>query len=111
MNAHRRLTNLCLKLLLNKLKAKKLNSILIFSSPDFGLSNFCKSGEFLRTHCGSPEYAAPELYVSGRRYGAEVDIWSLCVDNVYDISIKVITFNSTLLNTLQGRRLLWHDNG
>ncbi|KAJ8963057.1 hypothetical protein NQ318_018521 [Aromia moschata] len=34
----------------------------------------------LRTHCGSPEYAAPELFVTGRHYGAEVDLWSLSVN-------------------------------
>lgn len=43
---------------------------------DFGLSNMMKDGEFLRTSCGSPNYAAPEV-VSGELYaGPEVDIWS-----------------------------------
>jgi len=45
--------------------------------PDFGLSNIYKADEPLRTRCGSPEYAAPELYVVGRTYGPEIDIWSL----------------------------------
>ena len=44
---------------------------------DFGLSNVYKAEEPLRTRCGSPEYAAPELYVVGRTYGPEIDIWSL----------------------------------
>lgn len=30
----------------------------------------------LRTNCGSPEYASPELH-SGKSYGNEVDIWAL----------------------------------
>ena len=34
---------------------------------DFGLSNLMKDGEFLRTSCGSPNYAAPEV-VSGKLY-------------------------------------------
>ena len=29
---------------------------------DFGLSNFWDGKVHLRTHCGSPEYAAPELF-------------------------------------------------
>ncbi|KAG5888176.1 hypothetical protein JTB14_018537 [Gonioctena quinquepunctata] len=44
---------------------------------DFGLSNVWSMSNPLRTHCGSPEYAAPELFVTGRQYGAEVDLWSL----------------------------------
>jgi len=43
---------------------------------DFGLSNCMKDGEFLKTSCGSPNYASPEV-VSGKPYvGPEVDIWS-----------------------------------
>nr|CAH7725407.1 unnamed protein product [Callosobruchus chinensis] len=44
---------------------------------DFGLSNTWRPDAPLRTHCGSPEYAAPELFVTGRQYGPEVDLWSL----------------------------------
>ena len=32
---------------------------------DFGLSNMMQDGEFLRTSCGSPNYAAPEV-ISGK---------------------------------------------
>ncbi|CAD7934218.1 unnamed protein product [Amoebophrya sp. A120] len=43
---------------------------------DFGLSNRMKTGEFLKTSCGSPNYASPEV-VSGKAYaGPEVDVWS-----------------------------------
>mmetsp|Transcript_3353 Transcript_3353/g.10476 ORF Transcript_3353/g.10476 Transcript_3353/m.10476 type:complete len:511 (+) Transcript_3353:3016-4548(+) len=43
---------------------------------DFGLSNMMTDGHFLRTSCGSPNYAAPEV-ISGRLYaGPEVDVWS-----------------------------------
>ncbi|XP_025837170.1 hormonally up-regulated neu tumor-associated kinase homolog B isoform X3 [Agrilus planipennis] len=46
---------------------------------DFGLSNVFSPDNPLRTHCGSPEYAAPELFVAGKSYGPEVDLWSLGV--------------------------------
>mmetsp|Transcript_25481 Transcript_25481/g.64196 ORF Transcript_25481/g.64196 Transcript_25481/m.64196 type:complete len:365 (+) Transcript_25481:672-1766(+) len=43
---------------------------------DFGLSNRMRTGEFLKTSCGSPNYASPEV-VSGKAYaGPEVDVWS-----------------------------------
>ena len=43
---------------------------------DFGLSNTYKADETLKTACGSPCYAAPEM-IAGKRYnGIEVDIWS-----------------------------------
>jgi serine/threonine protein kinase len=43
---------------------------------DFGLSNTYKQDETLKTACGSPCYAAPEM-IAGKRYnGLEVDIWS-----------------------------------
>lgn len=43
---------------------------------DFGLSNIMQDGDFLRTSCGSPNYAAPEV-ISGNLYaGPEVDVWS-----------------------------------
>eukprot|EP00922_Rhytidocystis_sp_ex-Travisia-forbesii_P044740 GHVS01066676.1.p1 GENE.GHVS01066676.1~~GHVS01066676.1.p1 ORF type:complete len:847 (-),score=66.73 GHVS01066676.1:451-2991(-) len=43
---------------------------------DFGLSNFMRDGDYLKTSCGSPNYASPEV-VSGKAYGGtEVDVWS-----------------------------------
>eukprot|EP00803_Ostreobium_quekettii_P005684 evm.model.scf_712.1 EVM.evm.TU.scf_712.1 scf_712:16665-29541(+) len=43
---------------------------------DFGLSNVMRDGHFLKTSCGSPNYAAPEV-ISGKLYaGPEVDVWS-----------------------------------
>ncbi|XP_071650206.1 MAP/microtubule affinity-regulating kinase 3-like [Temnothorax longispinosus] len=58
---------------------------------DFGLSNIYTSDDPLRTHCGSPEYAAPELFVVGKRYGPEVDIWSLGVV-LYGMTIGRLPF-------------------
>ena len=43
---------------------------------DFGLSNTYRTGEYLKTACGSPCYAAPEM-IAGKKYkGLNVDIWS-----------------------------------
>jgi 5'-AMP-activated protein kinase catalytic alpha subunit len=39
---------------------------------DFGLSNVAHDGDFLRTSCGSPNYAAPEV-ISGNLYAGKVE--------------------------------------
>ncbi|KAJ0249833.1 SNF1-related protein kinase catalytic subunit alpha KIN10 [Hirschfeldia incana] len=43
---------------------------------DFGLSNIMRDGHFLKTSCGSPNYAAPEVISSKLYAGPEVDVWS-----------------------------------
>ncbi|KAJ3089491.1 Map microtubule affinity-regulating kinase, partial [Physocladia obscura] len=63
------------------LKAENLllDSNLDIKIADFGFSNYFDPDGKLETFCGSPPYAAPELF-QGRRYvGPEVDIWSLGV--------------------------------
>jgi 5'-AMP-activated protein kinase, catalytic alpha subunit len=46
---------------------------------DFGFSKTMRDGIFLKTSCGSANYAAPEI-VSGQKYaGNEADTWSLGV--------------------------------
>lgn len=46
-----------------------------FVGLDFGFSNYFDVNGHLKTWCGSPPYAAPELF-EGREYvGPEVDIW------------------------------------
>ncbi|XP_044735404.1 serine/threonine-protein kinase SIK1-like [Chrysoperla carnea] len=63
----------------------KMENIMVASNKlqikivDFGLSNIWTPDSPLHTHCGSPEYAAPELFLMGRSYGPEVDLWSLGV--------------------------------
>ena len=56
-------------ILLNKQKT-------ILKLVDFGLSNSYKHGDLLKTACGSPCYAAPEM-ISGKEYdGLYSDLWS-----------------------------------
>lgn len=43
---------------------------------DFGLSNIYQNDEMLKTACGSPCYAAPEMLMGKAYYGLKVDIWS-----------------------------------
>ncbi|CAH0395475.1 unnamed protein product [Bemisia tabaci] len=66
---------------------------------DFGLSNMMTDGEFLRTSCGSPNYAAPEV-ISGKLYaGPEVDIWS-CGVILYALLCGSLPFDDEHVPTL-----------
>ena len=42
---------------------------------DFGFSNFWSPSSHLTTWCGSPPYAAPEVFEGARYRGPEIDIW------------------------------------
>ncbi|XP_078482143.1 5'-AMP-activated protein kinase catalytic subunit alpha-2-like [Ciona intestinalis] len=66
---------------------------------DFGLSNMMSDGEFLKTSCGSPNYAAPEV-VSGKLYaGPEVDVWS-CGVILYALLCGTLPFDDEHIPTL-----------
>ena len=48
----------------------------VFQLIDFGLSTKWHRGQLMMTHCGSAEYAAPELYQRDQFYGPSIDVWS-----------------------------------
>ncbi|XP_031404013.1 SNF1-related protein kinase catalytic subunit alpha KIN10-like isoform X2 [Punica granatum] len=66
---------------------------------DFGLSNIMLDGHFLKTSCGSPNYAAPEV-ISGKLYaGPEIDVWS-CGVILYALLAGTLPFDDESLPNL-----------
>ena len=73
---------------------------------DFGLSRKFEKNDILKTPCGSPMYAAPEM-VLGKPYdGTKIDIWSLGISlftmvcgelpfDVEDDDMKTLVYNIT----------------
>ncbi|XP_012549776.1 serine/threonine-protein kinase par-1 isoform X1 [Bombyx mori] len=67
---------------------------------DFGFSNEYRTGGALSTWCGSPPYAAPELF-EGRQYdGPKADIWSLGVV-LYVLVCGALPFDGNTLHELR----------
>jgi len=71
---------------------------------DFGLSNFFTPSQLLKTPCGSPSYAAPELIRKVDYDGPAADIWSLGV-NLYVLVTGVLPFKPTDLVNLYDKVL------
>ncbi|XP_037679637.1 serine/threonine-protein kinase MARK2-like [Choloepus didactylus] len=62
-----------------KLENLLLDADMNIKISDFGFSNELRFGEKLHTFCGSPPYAAPELFQGQEYDGQAVDVWSLGV--------------------------------
>ena len=79
-------------ILLNKQKT-------ILKLVDFGLSNSYKHGDLLKTACGSPCYAAPEM-ISGKEYnGLYSDLWS-CGVVLYCMLVGKLPFDDEDIKVL-----------
>jgi len=63
----------------------KLSNILLNTNKtavkliDFGLSNYMMTGMLHNTFCGTPAFAPPEILMSQKYIGPEIDVWSLGV--------------------------------
>ncbi|XP_061049841.1 serine/threonine-protein kinase SIK1 isoform X2 [Eubalaena glacialis] len=71
---------------------------------DFGFGNFYKPGEPLSTWCGSPPYAAPEVFEGKEYEGPQLDIWSLGVV-LYVLVCGSLPFDGPSLPALRQRVL------
>ena len=66
---------------------------------DFGLSNYCANSELLKSACGSPCFASPEM-LSGNSYqGVTTDLWSAGIV-LYSMLVGTLPFDDQELNSL-----------
>uniref|UniRef100_A0A452S120 non-specific serine/threonine protein kinase n=1 Tax=Ursus americanus TaxID=9643 RepID=A0A452S120_URSAM len=87
-----------------RLVGRALSALCPFVFLDFGFSNLFTPGQLLKTWCGSPPYAAPELF-EGKEYdGPKVDIWSLGVV-LYVLVCGALPFDGSTLQNLRARVL------
>ncbi|XP_073699257.1 serine/threonine-protein kinase SIK1-like [Garra rufa] len=69
---------------------------------DFGFGNFYIPGKSLSTWCGSPPYAAPEVFEGKEYEGPSLDVWSLGV-LLYVLVCGTLPFDGTTLPALRRR--------
>lgn len=71
---------------------------------DFGFGNFFQPGKPLATWCGSPPYAAPEVFEGQQYEGPQLDIWSMGVV-LYVLVCGALPFDGPTLPDLRQRVL------
>jgi NUAK family SNF1-like kinase len=59
---------------------------------DFGLSNVFSFDYLLKTKCGSPKYASPQLLFDAHYNGPAVDVWALGV-NLFAMNCGFLPFD------------------
>ncbi|XP_058237112.1 serine/threonine-protein kinase SIK2-like [Hemibagrus wyckioides] len=86
------------------LKAENLllDSNMNIKLADFGFGNFFVPGKPLNTWCGSPPYAAPEIFQGNEYEGPQQDIWSLGVV-LYVLVCGSLPFEAASLPALKQR--------
>ncbi|XP_043936930.1 serine/threonine-protein kinase SIK2 [Protopterus annectens] len=94
------------KIVHRDLKAENLllDSNMNIKIADFGFGNFYKAGEPLATWCGSPPYAAPEVFEGQQYEGPQLDIWSMGVV-LYVLVCGALPFDGPTLPILRQRVL------
>ena len=66
---------------------------------DFGLSNYCNQQELLKSTCGSPCYASPEMLLNKPYKGICTDIWSSGIV-LYSMLVGNLPFDDDEINFL-----------
>lgn len=68
---------------------------------DFGFSTqVTNAQDYLNTFCGSPPYAAPELFSDSHYFGSPVDIWSIGI-LLYFILVANMPFSAPTIPQLR----------